>query len=211
MGKYKNIYIVFLFFAEICSARADTSILIEIGECRFRISDSFHGSITDPKPENDFRYAGYDASVRVADVVKSFGLNFSCQKIEDDDVEVSARFGGRFNAYLNRWVPDFGDASAHDVVNLKRLTKTFPLTSKNSKGFYTIQDDLDGELSRRMRHISYCLIRGAAAVCGDGVVKRLADSKSDMLPYVLQVLRSIKFEDKEGSSRERINQASMMR
>ncbi|MFP3799273.1 hypothetical protein [Paraburkholderia sp. SIMBA_027] len=208
MRKFQVIclYIALFLFSEVCFARADVPIKMEIGECRFSISDAFHGSITKPREENDFRFAGYEAGVRVNGVVRSFGFNFSCQEMGDDNIEVPEKFGGRFNATLNKWMPDFGDASADDVVRLKRVTKTFPLTSKNAKGFYTIQDDLDGELSRRMRHISYCLIRGAMAVCGDGVVMRLADSKSDMLNYALQVLRSIKFEDKEDSSRERFNQ-----
>ncbi|WP_209938202.1 hypothetical protein [Paraburkholderia sp. LEh10] len=102
------------------------------------------------------------------------------------------------NPQTKKWVSDFEDASGDEVSQLRPVTKTFPLSSKNGNGFYTIQDDLNGEPFRRMRHITYCLFHEAKAIRGDGEVKRLTDAKGDMLPYALSILRSIEFIDSPG-------------
>lgn len=176
---------------------------LKIQSCDFRFSDFFHGTVTQPGSENDFRSAGYSAKITISRSEQSFGFNFTCHSDFNDKNEIAMQFAGRLNPDAKQWVSDFGDASSEDISHLIPATKTFPLSSKNGTGFYTIQDDLDGEPTRRMRHISYCLFHEAKAICGDGEVMRLADVKSDMLSYALQILRSVEFKDRPATTKNR--------
>jgi hypothetical protein len=168
---------------------------VQIESCKFSFRDFVRGSIIEPRVENEFKSAAYAAKIHVNGSEKSFGFDITCHAKFHNENEVSTRFGGRFNKNEKKWIPDFGDASENDILELEKVTKTFSLDSRNGHGFYTIQDDLDGEPSRRVRHISYCLFHETNAVCGYGQVKRLVDAKSDMLPYALRILRSVEFTD----------------
>ncbi|MFC6950187.1 hypothetical protein ACFQI9_37465 [Paraburkholderia dipogonis] len=182
-----------------------TRITMHIDTCNFSLMDVFHGLIIEPTADNGFKYAGYEAKVHLNGGVKSFGFEMTCRGRFANKNQVAIEFGARFDAKERKWVPDFGDASEDEISDLKDVTKTFPLDSRNSSGFYTIQDDQDGEPSRRMRHISYCLFHETKAICGDGQVKRLVDAKSDMLPYALKILRSVEFSDTSAEAGKGIN------
>jgi hypothetical protein len=175
-----------------------STVTIQLQSCNLRFLDIYRGSITQPRKENDFKAAGYTAKIRRSGAQKTFGFSFMCQAEFNDINQVATHFAGRFNPETRQWVSDFGDAPDGEISRLRFATKTFPLSSKNGNGFYTIQDDLDGEPFRRMRHISYCLFRESKAVCGDGEVKRLADAQGDMLSYALSILRSVEFMESDG-------------
>lgn len=171
------------------------TVVLQVKSCSFNVRDMFNGSISAPGKENNFESAGYSAEIHISGAERSFGFNFSCHSQFDDVNEVAKEYGGHFELEEKKWVPDFPGASADDVLQLKEITRTLPLQSKNGHGFYTIQDDTVGEPNRRVRHISYCLFHEKKAICGFGDVKRLADPKDDMLPYALKILRSVEFTD----------------
>ncbi|MBP0592067.1 hypothetical protein J8I87_20510 [Paraburkholderia sp. LEh10] len=176
----------------------DTSVLdvgLQVQSCVFRFKDALDGSVNRPSEENNFEWAGYSATVKVSGEEESFGFNFSCHSNFSDINEVATDYGCYFNSEQNKWLPAFPGASPDEVSRLRKVTKTFPLTSKNGHGFYMIQDETVGEPDRRVRHISYCLFHETKAICGLGEVKRLVDAKSDMLPYALRILRSVEFLD----------------
>jgi hypothetical protein len=181
-------------------------VVMQVQSCNFAFKDFFHGSISKPGVDNEFRAAGYSANIPVRGSSKTFGFDLTCHEHFSNVNEVASHFGGRLNNKTSIWTSDFGEASKKDIVQLRLVTKTFPLKSKNGHGFYTIQDDLDGEPKRRLRHLSYCLFHAEKALCGYGVVKRLIDSKSDMLPYARGILRTVEFTAALGATGERKGQ-----
>jgi hypothetical protein len=171
------------------------TVTLTVGSCFFSLKDLYNGKITLPRVENDFKFAGYEAAVKATNLDEHFGFYFSCHDNIQSMNDVASKFGGRYDSKKNRWVPDFDDAPKQDIARLRSVTKIFAFNSVNGHGFYTIQDELDGEPYNRMRHISYCLFYEKKGVCGDGQVKRLSDPRSDMLSYALKILRSIEFTD----------------
>lgn len=180
-------------------------VVLQVKSCKFRFQDTLESLITTPRKENDFQSAGYSAVVHIASMEKTFGFNFSCHSQFRDENEVAADYGGYLKPGQSKWISAFPGASPDEVSRLRKVTKTLPLISRNGRGFYTIQDETVGEPARRVRHFSYCLFHKAQAICGDGEVKRLADTKSDMLPYALSILRNIEFIDSPSASTKPTN------
>ncbi|MGY6158002.1 hypothetical protein [Paraburkholderia strydomiana] len=182
-----------------CTARPPymhhSALRMQVQSCNFLLTDALHGSISTPSQENNFESGGYSATMRVFGSEKSFGFNFLCHSQFKNVNEIAENYGGHFEFVTDKWVPFFPGASADEISRLRKVTKIFSLDSKNGHGFYMIQDETVGEPHRRVRHFSYCLFHETKAICGLGDVKRLADAKSDMLPYALRILKSVEFTD----------------
>jgi hypothetical protein len=115
----------------------------------------------------------------------------------------SAFFFGLYDAVHQTWNVDFayldlasGSPALTDaeLAREKAAYKIFPIQAKNSTGAAITEDDLIGEPAKRVRRFSFCLRKPPVALCGSSQqVKRLADPKSDVLPYMLEVIQSIEF------------------
>jgi hypothetical protein len=85
-------------------------------------------------------------------------------------------------------------AGAYHIIELR---------AKNSEGAIIADDDLIGEPARRSRRLSFCLRKPPVTLCGSSEeVKRLNDPRSNLLPYALLILRSIRFENAERGSND---------
>ena len=117
-------------------------------------------------------------------------VNMQCFKIDDGRVNDG---WAKFNEQKKQWEPRF--INEEDHLQRHKVTKIYPIQALNSQGFVVTEDDLIGEEWRRDRNMHFCLLRPPKALCGDAPVMRLNDPKSNVLPYVLQILRSIEFID----------------
>ncbi|WP_148669146.1 hypothetical protein [Burkholderia pyrrocinia] len=79
------------------------------------------------------------------------------------------------------------------------LQNVYSLEAVNGSGFYLIQDDRGGDPAQRERYLSFCIFHETMAVCGGEPVMNLSDPNGDLLPYVLEILRSVEFVDTSGS------------
>jgi len=166
---------------------------LSIRSCNFHLTDRFNGTLSTPSPENNFGFAGYEASIPTNGKSRTFGFSFECI----DDVtkfnKAAINYGAIYDARKRQWKPYFGDASSEDQRLLRSVTTVSPLRAVNGQGFYMTQDSVNGEPSQRKRWLSYCVFHDTQAICGIGQVMALSDPKGNMLPYALTVLKSITF------------------
>lgn len=126
-------------------------------------------------------------------------LQVNMQCYNSADLHFPKGLNVRFDSTKKIWVKDFSERSyADDAESYKKLDKAsrvYNIQAKNSNGYVYTEDDLIGEEWQRDRNMHFCLLRPPKALCGDAPVMRLNDPKSNVLPYVLQILRSIEFID----------------
>jgi hypothetical protein len=174
-------------------SNASKEVIVQ--SCHFSITDRFGGAILMPRAENDFRFAGYSATVTVNGRLNQFGFSIACGDNVTSINVIAARYGATYDANKKKWVAYFGDVSTRDGEILRPATRVGALNAVNGHGFYLTQDDTDGDPLRRTRSLTYCLFHETKALCGHGQVMRLSDPKSDLLPNALTILRSIEFID----------------
>jgi hypothetical protein len=99
------------------------------------------------------------------------------------------------SGYYERAYADSSSLTSAERSATEKSIHVFSVTSVNARGFAVSQDDIMGEPRRRIRHFYYCLIKPPKALCGDGQVGQLANPKTDLTAYALQIIRSIEFLD----------------
>jgi len=166
-----------------------------VQSCHFKMADKFGGSILRPRAENDFKFAGYSATITSGSKSREFGFSLGCSDGVANANDIAAKNGATYDAKKKKWVAYFGDVSKEDADLLRPVTRVGPLDAVNGHGFYLTQDDTDGDLPRRTRSLTYCLFHDNKALCGHGQVMKLSDPKGNLLPYALTILRSIEFID----------------
>ncbi|MFL9927374.1 hypothetical protein PQR62_24080 [Herbaspirillum lusitanum] len=125
----------------------------------------------------------------------SLSVNMMCFNITD--LHFPRDTSVRFDENTQTWKKDFSERdyvnSAENRRRLNAASRVYTIHAKNSTGYVYTENDLTGEESRRDRNMSFCLLRPPKALCGNGIVMRLSDPKSDTLPYVFQILKSMEF------------------
>ncbi|MFA8326505.1 hypothetical protein [Burkholderia ubonensis] len=171
-------------------------LVVDMGEqCVISIKDYFKGYLVSGVPLN----ASYwTEKPPVKTSLSKFGVNFVCTSlIGKSKEEIARQHGAVYDGHGKKWIPYF--ESTRDAKLLDKFTKVYNLEAVNGNGFYLIQDDRDGDPAQRERYLSFCIFHEAMAVCGGEPVMYLSDPNGDLLPYVLEVLRSVEFVDKSGS------------
>ncbi|ACC75188.1 hypothetical protein PPMP20_01810 [Paraburkholderia phymatum] len=195
--------LTFLFGVASVGALADESALATAGHgfpelvtvqsCQFRITDKYHGSILTPRAENDFKFAGYSTTITTDGKSRDFGFSIGCDSDIASTDAVANQHDGSYDAKTKKWVAHYDDASDRQL--LSRVTHVYPLKTVNGSGFARTTDEITGDPNQRIRFFSYCIFHGAKALCGDGKDMKLSDPKGNLLPYELDVLRTVEFID----------------
>lgn len=165
--------------------------------CHVRLTDSFGGNLLKRKGV-DNRFNGIYAAPRppIKGVIPdTFGFGLNCYNIDDGRVNDG---WAKFNEQKKQWKLHFSGDEEERKYYGNNGAKIYQIRALNSQGYVVTNDDLIGEEWRRDRNMHFCLLHPPKALCGDAPVMRLNDPKSNVLPYVLQILRSIEFIDDAG-------------
>lgn len=165
---------------------------ISVQSCRFRIV-KYRGSIFRPRMENNFKFAGYSASITVDGKSRDFGFFIGCDTDITNVNTVANQHGGSYDVKAKKWIAYY--EGARDKELLSPGTRIYPLKTVNGNGFARTTDEIIGDPNRRIRFFSYCIFHDTQALCGDGKVMKLSDPKGNLLPYALDVLRTVEFVD----------------
>jgi hypothetical protein len=178
------------------SAAEPSKLVVNMGQqCVISVKDYFKGHLASGMPLNASYWTDKPA---VKTLMSKFGVNFVCASLIDKSKEEIARqHGAVYDGNKKTWIPYF--ASERDAKLLDTFTKVDNLEAVNGNGFYSIQDDRDGDPGQRERYLSFCIFHKAMAVCGGEPVMYLSDPNGNLLPYVLDILRSVEFVDTSGS------------
>lgn len=168
---------------------------VDMGKkCIISIKDHFNGHLASGMPSNASYWTDKPP---VKTLMPKFGVNFVCASLMDQSKEEIARqHGAVYNQNRKKWIPYFD--SKKNTKLLGKFTKVSNLDAVNGSGFYVIQDDRDGDLAQRERYLSFCIFHETIALCGGEPVMYLSDPKGNLLPYTLDILRSIEFIDTSG-------------
>ncbi|UVE68538.1 hypothetical protein L2Y90_17325 [Burkholderia pyrrocinia] len=178
------------------SGAKSSKLVVDMGgQCVISIKDYLQGYLAGGMPLN----ASYwTKKPPVKTSLSKFSVNFVCTGlIGKSKEEIARQYGAIYDGYGKKWIPHF--ESKRDAKLLDKFTKVYNLEAVNGNGFYLIQDDRDGDPTQRERYLSFCIFHEAMAVCGGEPVMYLNDPNGDLLPYVLEVLRSVEFVDTSGS------------
>lgn len=170
-------------------------LLVDMGQkCIISVKDYFKGHLASEMPS----HASYwTEKPPVKTLMSKFGVNFVCESLKDQSKEEVARqHGATYDGNRKNWIPYFD--SERDAKLLGEFTTAGSLNAVNGNGFYVIQDDRDGDPAQRERYLSFCIFHETMAVCGGEPVMYLSDPKGNLLPYVLDILRSVEFIDTSG-------------
>ena len=128
-----------------------------------------------------------------------FYLGFTCYAA--DKKRLSQGEPVRYNDQTKKWERDITNRfeswySEEGKKELDRASHFYELNAINANGYAYTEDDTIGDEQWRQRHLHYCLIKDAKALCGNGDMGYLRNGeKWDLTPYALQILRSIEFID----------------
>lgn len=180
------------------SATEPSRLVVDMGEqCAISVKDYFKGHLASGMPLNASYWTDKPP---VQTLMSKFGVSFVCASLIDNSKGVIARqHGAVYDEDRKKWVPYFESDS--DARLLDTFTKVHNLKAVNGDGFYLTQDDRDGDPARRQRYLSFCIFHETMAVCGEEPVMYLSDPDGNMLPYVLDILRSVEFVGTSGSKR----------
>jgi hypothetical protein len=170
-------------------------LVVDMGQnCIISVEDYFRGHQASGMPLN----ASYwTEKLPVKTLLSKFGINFVCASLTDQSKEEIARqHGAVYDGNRKNWIPYFD--SERNAKLLGEFTTVGSLDAVNGSGFYVIQDDQDGDPAQRERYLSFCIFHETMAVCGGEPVMYLSDPKGNLLPYVLDILRSVEFIDISG-------------
>ncbi|ACC75187.1 hypothetical protein PPMP20_01805 [Paraburkholderia phymatum] len=173
-------------------ATAGAKLAVNMGEgCAISVADLFAGHLASGMAMNASYWTDRPP---VKTTIGDFAVNFVCSHATETSKEqVANQHGATYDNSANRWTLYF--ESARDRHMLSPVTHIHIIKALNSSGFYTTQDDVDGDPKQRVRFFSYCLFHDSLAICGSGQVMRLSEPKGNLLPYVLDILRTVEFVD----------------
>lgn len=174
------------------ATRESSRLVVDMGQnCIISVKDYFKGHLVSGMPLNA-SYWTENPPVKM--LISKFVVNFVCASLMSQSKdEIARQHGAVYNVNGKTWVPYFD--SERDAKLLGDFTKVGSLESVNGSGFYVIQDDRDGDPAQRERYLSFCIFHEVIALCGGEPVMYLSDPKGDLLPYALDILRSVKFID----------------
>lgn len=170
-------------------------LVVDMGQkCIISVKDYFKGHLASGMP----LHASYwTEKPPVKTLISKFGVNFVCASLMDQSKEEIARqHGAVYDGNRKKWIPYLD--SERDAKLLGKFTTVGSLHAINGNGFYVIQDDRDGDPAQRERYLTFCIFHETMAVCGGEPVMSLSDPKGNLLPYVLDILRSVEFIDTSG-------------
>jgi hypothetical protein len=170
-------------------------LVVDMGQkCIISVKDYFKGHLASGIPLN----ASYwTERPPVKTLMSNFGVNFVCTSLMDQSREEIARqYGAVYDGNRKKWIPYFD--SERNAKLLGEFTKVGNLDTVNGSGFYLIQDDRDSDPAQRERYLSFCIFHEAIALCGGEPVMYIGDPKGNLLPYALDILRSVEFIDTPG-------------
>lgn len=178
------------------SAIEPSRLVVDMGEqCVISVKDYLKGHLASGMPLNASYWTDKPP---VRTLMSKFGVSFVCASLIDNSKElIACQHGAVYDEDKKEWVPYFESDS--DARLLDTFTKVHNLKAVNGDGFYLIEDDRDGDPARRQRYLSFCIFHETRAVCGEEPVMYLSDPNGNMLPYVLDILRSVEFVGTSGS------------
>ena len=119
-----------------------------------------------------------------------FYLGFTCCAADDG---IATKGWATYDDSSKKWKINL---SPHDAEMFVNAHKTYQIKALNAQGWAVTINDVTGDEQWRQRHLHYCLIKDAKAVCGNGEMGYLRSGrKGNLTPYALQILRSIEFID----------------
>ncbi|MGU7770649.1 hypothetical protein ACV229_10765 [Burkholderia sp. MR1-5-21] len=180
----------------VASAAEPSRLIVDMEQqCVISVMDYFKGNFSSGAPLN----ASYWSDNPLGKVLAPrFGVNFVCINLmEKSKEEVAHQHGASYDRHKKKWIPYF--ESERDSWILGAFTKVYSLEAINGNGFYLIQDDRDGDPAQRERYMTFCIFHNKVAVCGGEPVMYVSDPDGDLLPYILNILRSVEFVDRSGS------------
>lgn len=178
------------------SAAEPSKLVIDmVQQCVISVKDYFKGHLASGKPLNASYWT--DKSP-VKTLMPKVGVNFVCVSLTDKTKEEIARqHGAIYDRDRREWIPYF--ESERDMKLLDAFTKVDKLEAVKGNGFYLIQDDSDGDPAQRQRYLVFCVFHETMAVCGAEPVTYLSDTNGNLLPYALDILRSVESVHPAGS------------
>lgn len=164
-----------------------------VGPCRFTIANMYGGEFKvsgrDGSPPQGVYYLPETGPMAFLD--GAFGL--SCHDANHE--QIATALNGKY--VDGRWLR-YGPVNGPEFVPYERLAnaRTIPLHGRNWTGMAYVEDDTTGDERRRARVFHFCLIHDARALCGDTVIKWLADRKKrEDLDRIKAILESVEFVD----------------
>ncbi|WP_152494914.1 hypothetical protein [Paraburkholderia kururiensis] len=170
-------------------------LVADMGQkCIISVKDYFKGHLASGMPLN----ASYwTEEPPVKTLMPKFSVNFVCSSLMDQSKnEIARRHGATYDRNKKKWTPYFD--SERDAKILGKFTTLHSLNTTNGSGFYVIQDDRDGDPAQRERYLSFCIFHETIALCGSEPVMYISDPKGNLLPYALDIIRSVEFIDDSG-------------
>ncbi|MCS3507394.1 hypothetical protein [Achromobacter sp. JUb104] len=177
---------------------APKQLRVDMGDnCVIRIVDYFDGELSRRGP-GLARYASEKAPVDTS--LHKFGVPFTCgnNPISGNN-SVAKKYGAILNIGNEDWEPLYPTSDQDEIRGLRAVTSIHNFSSANASGFYKTQDADDGLPRLRDRAMTYCLFGEKKHVCGFMIVMRLNEPKTNQLPHILKVLRSVEFLDPDVS------------
>lgn len=170
----------------------------DMGEgCDISLTDFYRGHFKSGMPDNATYWTD---TPPVHSTISDSSINFECQKRQKID-DTANLYGASWNSAKRHWVPYYQSRSDKDL--LSSVSKVYQLKSKNAYGFLRTTDEITGDENQRVRFYTFCLFHDISAVCGSGQSMRLVEPKRDYLPYILRVLRTVKFIDSQSGKESR--------
>jgi hypothetical protein len=154
-----------------------------IGQCHFAINSLRGGAFTaDTRSEP---YAGAYTGLLATDDPE---FTIFCYPGANDD-EISDKLGAK--KINGKWVW----LGTGEPFESAQHFKIFAFSGKNWTGRAVTYDDTNGDEAMRQRRFSFCLLQtgGSQVLCGTSSVMPLGYPKSNVLPKIMGVLRSIEF------------------
>jgi len=190
------VYVLLQVSGEVCLAANPTAapkkLRVDMGDdCVIRIVDYFGGELSRRGPGRA-RYASNKVPVKTS--LHEFGVPFTCDKNPSSGNNSIARdYGAKLNTNNGKWEYSYHGLEKEEINILKPATSIHNFSSINATGFYITQDATDGLPRLRDRTMTYCLFGEKNHICGLKTVMRLNEPKTNQLPYILKILRSVEF------------------
>ena len=173
--------------AEMSTSKSTSSVTeakyYSIGQCRFVINSLGGGAFTaDNRSEPS---AGAYTGLLATDDPE---FTIFCYPGASDD-EISDQLGAK--KINGKWVW----LGTGEPFESAQHFKIFAFSGKNWTGQAVTYDDTTGDEAMRQRRFSFCLLQtgGSQVLCGTSSVMPLGYPKSNVLPKIMAVLRSIEF------------------
>jgi hypothetical protein len=160
------------------------------GGCAVSIEDLYHGHFESGMP---LHATYWTDKPPIATKLNDFSVNMVCEDTTGKSLDdIAENYGAAYDETAKKWHAYYVDEQ--DKTLLMPVTRIYEIKSINGSGFIRTTDDVIGDPDQRVRSLSYCVFDENRAVCGNGQAMKLSDSKGNLLPFVMNVLRTIEFQ-----------------